>query len=108
MRSERRVRSLEWVAMPQVESTPTEPRPVPAREAGDDAGAAPDPLASLKKMSTTAGVGSQEYVAVNPGAGAALRLGVASLLVSRHDVLLLIPAAGVVCAIVAWRQISNS
>ena len=68
----------------------------------------PDQLASLKKMSTTAGMGSQEYVAVNPLAVAALLLGVASLLVFVHDVLLLIPLAGVVCAIIAWRQIRNS
>jgi hypothetical protein len=59
-------------------------------------------------MSTTAGVGSHEYVAVNPMAVAALLLGVASLLVFLHDVLLLIPLAGIVCAIIAWRQIKNS
>jgi hypothetical protein len=60
-------------------------------------------------MSTTAGIGyGQEYVAVNPVAVTALLLGLASLLVFLHDVLLLIPLAGIVCAIIAWRQISNS
>src|SRR5687768_10470858 len=92
--------------MPEVQDKPVgTTRPAPAARAGDEA---PDPLARLKKMSTTAGVGSQEYVAVNPMAVAALLLGVASLLVFVHDALLLIPLVGVVCAFIAWRQIKNS
>jgi hypothetical protein len=92
--------------MPGVQDQPVETtRPAAADRAGDKA---PDPLARLKKMSTTAGVGSQEYVAVNPMAVATLLLGFATLLVFLHDVLLLIPLAGVVCAVIAWRQIHNS
>ena len=67
-----------------------------------------DPLAHLAKMSTTAGVGSQDYVAVNLAAILAALLGLASVLALLNDVWLVIPAAGVVCAIVAWRQIRNS
>ena len=59
-------------------------------------------------MSTTAGVGSQDYVAVNLAAILAALLGLASILALLNDVWLVIPAAGVVCAIVAWRQIRNS
>ena len=40
----------------------------------------PDPLAKLHKMSTTAGVASQQYVAVNTSAVIAALLGVASAL----------------------------
>ncbi len=92
--------------MPEVQDKPVgTTRPASPARAGDEA---PDPIARLKKMSTTAGVGSQEYVAVNPMAVAALLLGVASLLVFVHDTLLLIPLAGIVCAVIAWRQIRNS
>jgi hypothetical protein len=93
--------------MPEVQDKPVDMTrdTTAAARAGDDA---PDPLARLKKMSTTAGVGSQEYVAVNPMAVAALLLGIGSLLVFVHDVLLLIPLAGIVCAIIASRQIQNS
>jgi hypothetical protein len=94
--------------MPEVQDKPAETRPTAGPSAARAGEEAPDPLARLKKMSTTAGVGSQEYVAVNPAAVAALLLGVASLLVFVHDVLLLIPLAGIVCAVIAWRQIRNS
>jgi hypothetical protein len=95
--------------MPEVQDKPAESARPATAGAPHDGGDAPDPLARLKKMSTTAGIGyGQEYVAVNPVAVAALLLGVGSLLVFLHDVLLLIPLAGVVCAVIAWRQISNS
>jgi hypothetical protein len=72
------------------------------------AGEEDDPLAHLAKMSTTAGVGSQDYVAVNLAAIVAALLGLASVLAILNGSWLVIPAAGVVCAIVAWRQIRNS
>jgi hypothetical protein len=68
-----------------------------------------DPFETLYKMSTTAGLGSGEYVAVNGTAVAAALLGIASAVVLfRSPVLLLIPLIGVVCAIVAFVQISRS
>jgi hypothetical protein len=78
--------------------------PVPAiRIGGPD-----DPLASLHKMSMTAGLGSQDYVAINNVAIVGLIFGFAGALALIKPLLLLIPAAGLVCAIVAWFQIRNS
>jgi hypothetical protein len=81
-----------------------------------DAGANPavsggevDPFLKLHKMSTTAGLGSGEYVAINGTAIASLLLGIASALVLfGANLLLLIPLAGIVCGILAFRQISDS
>ena len=64
-----------------------------------------DPLAHLHKMSTTAGLGSGEYVAVNGTAVFALLLGLASSLALMDSMLLIIPLIGVIVAIVALRQI---
>ena len=63
-----------------------------------EADAAPTPrgLAGLHKMSTTAGVGLQEYRALSPPAVAAVVLGVASWLALLHPLLLLVPLAAVV------------
>lgn len=71
-------------------------------------GASPDPLAGLYHMSTTAGVGTQDYVAINPTAIVALLLGIGSVVAVLSDVLLVIPLAGVVCAIVALMQVRSS
>ena len=68
----------------------------------------PDPLSTLHKMSTTAGVASQQYVAINSAAVVAALLGVASALTIFSPLLLVIPLAGIVVAIFAWRQISDS
>jgi len=77
----------------------------PPNGAGSDV----DPLASLHKMSTTAGLGSTDYVEVNPTAIAAVVLGVASAVTLFNErLLLLVPAAGIVTAILAFRQISRS
>lgn len=65
-------------------------------------------LAHLKKMSTTAGVGAQEYSAINPLAVIGLLLGLLSVLAFFDPVLLLVPAAGAVCAVLAWWQIRQS
>ncbi len=67
-----------------------------------------DPLASLHRMSTTAGVASQQYVAVNTAAVIALILGIASGLTMLSQMLLIVPLAGIICAVVAWRRIDDS
>ena len=67
-----------------------------------------DPLASLHKMSRTAGLGSQEYVAVSATAVAALLLGLASCLAVLGTLLLIIPAAAIIVAVLAIRQINHS
>src|SRR5437764_6191118 len=68
----------------------------------------PDPLAHLHKMSTTAGLGTTEYVAINPVAVATVFLGLASALALLDNTLLAVPVLAVVMAIVSLRQISHS
>jgi hypothetical protein len=67
-----------------------------------------DPLERLHKMSRTAGVGTQEYVAVNSVSVAALLLGVASALAVLDRIMLVVPLAAIVCAIIALYQIAHS
>ena len=76
----------------------------PARPASDE----PDPLASLHKMSTTAGITSQEYVAINIPSIIALIVGLAGVVAALTPVLLLVPVAGVVVGMVALSQIRAS
>lgn len=91
--------------MPELQTPKgTEPSASPAPAPG----AAPDPLARLYHMSTTAGVGTQDYVAINPIAIAALLLGFASSLVVLGDIVLVIPALGLACAVVAFVQVGRS
>lgn len=59
-------------------------------------------------MSTTAGLGSGEYVAVNGAAVFAMLLGLASALSLLDEVLLVVPLTAIIVAIVAWRQINQS
>ena len=73
-----------------------------------DSSLAADPLSKLHKMSTTAGLASQQYVAVNIAAVMAALLGVASGLSVFSPLLLVIPVVGTIVALAAWRQISNS
>ena len=73
-----------------------------------DGSAPADPLARLYHMSTTAGVGTQDYVAINPTSIAALLLGFAGVLSLLSSILLIIPAVGAVCAIIALVQIHRS
>lgn len=68
----------------------------------------PDELAHLYKMSPTAGVATTDYASINATAIVALLLGVGSVLVMFGSFLLIIPLAGVICAIVALRQINGS
>jgi hypothetical protein len=86
--------------MPQDLQTRPEPPPV----ASDPA----DHFSHLHKMSTTAGVTNQDYVAVNPLAVVAALLGVASGLAFSGWLLLVIPIVGIVFAVVAIWQIGNS
>ena len=69
-----------------------------------------DPLAKLHRMSTTAGVGSQEYVAINTVAIWTLILGLASVAVVLFESwpLLVVPLAAVVLAVIGLRQIARS
>ena len=67
-----------------------------------------DPLATLHKMSTTAGLSSQEYVAINTPSVAALLLGLASALAILDPVWLIVPVAAVISGIVAVHQVRNS
>ena len=59
-----------------------------------DSSLAADPLSKLHKMSTTAGLASQQYVAVNIAAVMAALLGVASGLSVFSPLLLVIPIVG--------------
>jgi len=67
-----------------------------------------DPLAHLHKMSTTAGLGTTEYVAVNGLAVVALILGVASSLSLMGYILLAVPAVTIVLSLMALHQIKDS
>ena len=71
-----------------------------------DSGA--DPLAHLHKMSTTAGLGTTEYVAINPLAVATVFLGLASALALLDNTLLAIPVLALIGAIFSLRQIARS
>ena len=77
--------------------------PPPAGAVVDD-----DPLAHLHKMSTTAGLGSGDYVAVNAAAIFCVITGLASALSLLDNLLLVLPLAAVVAAGVALRQINQS
>jgi hypothetical protein len=60
-------------------------------------------------MSTTAGLGSGDYVAISGTAIAAILLGVgSSLVLFNNPILLVIPLLGVLAAILAFSQISQS
>src|SRR5689334_14102784 len=80
---------------------------VPSQTSSGGGGGA-DPLASLHKMSRTAGLGTTEYVEVNSTAVAALLLGLASGLAVLGSILLIIPAVALVVSILALRQIRHS
>jgi hypothetical protein len=71
-------------------------------------GEAPDPLAGLYHMSTTAGAGTQDYVAINPVAIWTVFFGVASVLVVMSNVLFVVPCVAVVCGVLALIQIRSS
>jgi hypothetical protein len=84
--------------------TQTNPSPPVHRDPAADT----DPLLHLHKMSTTAGAGTQDYVAINITAVVAALFGVASLLAVINNILLVIPIVGAVLSFAALAQIRNS
>ncbi|MGD0461071.1 MAG: DUF4190 domain-containing protein [Tepidisphaeraceae bacterium] len=73
-----------------------------------DPAADTDPLLHLHRMSTTAGVGTGDYVAVNVTSVVAVVFGLASLLAMANPVLLVFPIVGVILGLIALGQIVNS
>ena len=67
-----------------------------------------DPLARLHKMSTTAGVGVGDYVAINSVAVVAVIAGLASAAALLGPVLLAVPVIAIVLGLIAFRQIRRS
>ncbi len=92
------VPGLEPIVMTQLQ-----PNPIDSEKPQAD-----DPLSHLHKMSTTAGLGTTEYVAVNGMAVVTLIMGVASALSLFDPVLLTIPVITVILAILSIRQIRRS
>jgi hypothetical protein len=87
--------------MPQAQQTDVHTESSPASPADAH-------LAQLHKMSTTAGVTNQGYVAVNQTAVVAVFLGLASALALLGWLLLVIPVVGIIFAVVAIWQIKDS
>ncbi len=67
-----------------------------------------DPVSSLHHMSTTAGVATAEYVSINSFAVAAAVLGLTTSLAFVGTPFLAAGAAGIICGIIALRQIRRS
>jgi hypothetical protein len=65
-------------------------------------------LEHLTKMSTTAGLGSGDYAAISPLAVSSMVIGLLGALALLNDFLLPVPAAAMVCGIIALRQIRRS
>ncbi len=84
------------------------PAPSVSRPNQVNPGADSDPLMHLHKMSTTAGLGSGDYVAINLTAVIAVLFGIASILAALGAILLIIPLIGVFLAVLALIQIRNS
>src|SRR2546430_13813512 len=80
----------------------------PPRKSDDPASQPPDPIAHLHKMSTTAGVGSQDYVAINNAAIVSVILGMCTALAFLGIPFLIVGAAGIVSGIIALMQIRHS
>jgi hypothetical protein len=76
----------------------------PGPGASDEA----DPLAHLYKMSRTAGLGSGDYVAVNPVAVTSIVFGLASALVIVDSLFIVLPVVGLILGVLAWRQVRKS
>jgi hypothetical protein len=95
--------------MSQIQQEPSPPAEPPGPAMRPPAAADDDPLSHLHRMSTTAGLGSGEYVAINGTAVFAFIVGLASALCLFEEVvLLLVPLVGIVTAIVAINQITKS
>jgi hypothetical protein len=70
--------------------------------------AATDHLQRLRKMSTTAGLGSGDYAAISPAAIAALVIGLLGILAFLTEWLLALPVIAIICGIIALRAIHRS
>jgi len=81
---------------------------MPELEPAQNSADAPDPISRLHKMSTTAGVGSQEYVAINTAAIVSTILGLSTALAFLGIPFLIVGAAGIVFGIIAIVQIRHS
>jgi hypothetical protein len=81
---------------------------MPELEPAQNSSDAPDPIAGLHKMSTTAGVGSQDYVAINNAAIVSVILGLCTALAFLGIPFLIVGAAGIVFGIIAIVQIRHS
>jgi hypothetical protein len=68
----------------------------------------PDPILKLHKMSTTAGVGSQDYVAINNAAIVSVILGLCTALAFLGLPFLIVGAAGIVSGVIALVQVRHS
>ncbi|HEY8665580.1 MAG TPA: DUF4190 domain-containing protein, partial [Tepidisphaeraceae bacterium] len=80
----------------------------PSAPTGHSSDLADDHLSHLYKMSRTAGLGTTDYVAINAMSVAAVLLGLASGMALMAPVMLFLPIAGVVAAVIALRQIQSS
>ena len=83
--------------------TQIEPGPSENKTASDA-----EPLGHLYKMSPTAGVATTDYASINSTAIVAMVVGAASILALLNPYMLFIPSAGLICGIIAIRQIRNS
>jgi hypothetical protein len=88
--------------MPDLQIPPTDQHAAGPQSDADDA------LTHLHKMSTTAGLGSTDYVAINGPSVVAVILGLASALAVVDKILLVVPIAGVICSVIALYQIGRS
>lgn len=79
----------------------------PANNSADPSSQA-DAITRLHKMSTTAGVGSQDYVAINNSAIVSVILGLCTALAFLGIPFLVVGAAGIVAGIIALVQIRHS
>ncbi len=86
-------------SMPELER-PSQSSPTPSQQG--------DSIAHLHKMSTTAGVGSQDYVAINNAAIVSVILGMCTALAFLGIPFLIVGAAGIVSGIIALVQIRHS
>lgn len=67
-----------------------------------------EPLGHLYKMSPTAGVATTDYASINSTSIVTMVVGAASVLALLNPYMLFIPAVGLICGIVAVRQIRDS
>src|SRR3954469_9558517 len=80
----------------------------PQRKTTQPATEPSDAISNLHKMSTTAGVGSQDYVAINNAAIVSVILGLCTALAFLGVPFLIVGAAGIVFGIIAIVQIRHS